>query len=35
MNKLTSFERLKSDYVRENYGIVAAVFTVDNADSSV
>ena len=34
-NKLTSFERLKRDYVSENYGIVAAVFTVDNADSSV
>ena len=33
MNKLTSFERLKRDYVSENYGIVAAVFTVDNADS--
>jgi len=34
-NKLTSFERLKRDYVSENYGIVATVFTVDNADSSV
>jgi len=34
-NKLTSFERLRRDYVSENYGIVAAVFTVDNANSSV
>ena len=32
---MTSFERLKCDYVSENYGIVAAVLTVDNADSSV
>ena len=34
-NKLTSFERLRRHYVSENYGIVAAVFTVDNANSSV
>jgi len=33
-NKLTSCERLRRDYVSENYGIVAAVFTVDNANSS-
>ena len=34
-NKLTSFESLRRDYISKNYGIVAAVFTVDNADSSV
>ena len=34
-DRLTSLERLKRDYVSENYGIVAAVVTVDNADSSV
>src|SRR5260370_7135871 len=34
-NKLTSFERLRRHYVSENYGIVAAVFAVDNANSSV
>lgn len=34
-NKLTSFKRLKRDYVSENHGIFAAILTVDNADSSL
>jgi hypothetical protein len=34
-HKLTSFKRLKSDYVSENYGIFAAIITPDNANSSV
>jgi hypothetical protein len=34
-HKLTSFKRLKGDYVSENYGIFAAIITVDNANSSV
>ena len=33
--KLTSFKRLNGDYVSESYGIFAAIFTVDNANSSV
>jgi len=34
-NKLTSYERLRREYVSENQGIVVAVFIVDNANSSV
>jgi len=34
-HKLTSFKRLNGDYVSESYGIFAAIFTVDNANSSV
>jgi hypothetical protein len=34
-NKLTRFKRLNSDHISESYGIFAAIFTVDNADSSV
>jgi hypothetical protein len=34
-HKLTSFKRLKGDYVSENYGIFAAIITADNANSSV
>jgi hypothetical protein len=32
---LTSCKRLKLDYVSESYGIFAAIFTADNADSSL
>ena len=35
MHNLTSFKRLKGDYVTESYGIFAAIFTFDNANSSV
>jgi hypothetical protein len=34
-HKLTSYKRLKGDYVSENYRIFAAIFSVDNANSSV
>jgi hypothetical protein len=34
-HKLTSFKRLKGDYVSESYRIFAAIFTPDNANSSV
>lgn len=34
-HKLTSFKRLKRDYVNESYGIFPAIFSVDNANSSV
>jgi hypothetical protein len=34
-HKLTCFKRLNGDYVSESYGIFAAIFTVDNANSSV
>ena len=35
MHKLTSFKRLKGDYVARVTRIFAAIFTVDNANSSV
>jgi len=35
MNKLASCKRLKLDYVSENYGVFAAIFTAYNADSSL
>jgi len=35
MNKLASCKRLKLDYVSESYGVLAAIFTAYNADSSL
>jgi hypothetical protein len=34
-HKLPSFKRLNGDYVSESYRVFAAIFTLDNANSSV